>query len=71
MTKINRIQLNKGIKIELEHTKSRKKAKEIAEEHLEENSCYYKKASVTGKNKLVAVKRKIKNNKLLSNLTFL
>lgn len=49
-------QLNKGTKIELEHTKNKKIAKVIAIKHLIENPNYYKKASVRGKNKLVSVK---------------
>ena len=38
-----KIQLNKGIKVEMEHTKSRIKAKEIAMDHLWENPKYYDK----------------------------
>lgn len=34
-------QLNKGIKIEMEHTKSKKVATEIAKDHLSENPNYY------------------------------
>lgn len=56
-------QLKKGATIELEHTTSMKKAKEIAKEHLKENPNYYKKASVKGINKLVAVRCKKKNKK--------
>lgn len=36
-------QLKKGIEVELEHTKSRRIAKEIAKDHLVENSKYYDK----------------------------
>jgi hypothetical protein len=36
-------QLNKGIKVEMEHTKSREKAKEIAMDHLYEDPYYYNK----------------------------
>lgn len=53
-------QLEKGIKIEMEHTKSKKVAKKIALEHLEENVDYYKEVRF-GKRyveKLVSVKRK-------------
>jgi hypothetical protein len=38
-----KIQLNKGIKVEMEHTKSRIKAKEIAMDHLWEDPKYYDK----------------------------
>jgi hypothetical protein len=38
-----KIQLNKGIKVEMEHTKSRVKAKEIAMDHLWEDPKYYDK----------------------------
>jgi hypothetical protein len=38
-----KIQLNKGIKVEMEHTKSRVKAREIAMDHLWENPKYYDK----------------------------
>ena len=36
-------QLNKGIKVEMEHTDDRKKAKEIALDHLFEDPKYYDK----------------------------
>jgi hypothetical protein len=36
-------QLKNGIKIEMEHTKDRKIAKEIAKDHLSEDPNYYKK----------------------------
>ena len=36
-------QLDKGTKIEFEHTNDRKKAREIAMNHLTEDSEYYKK----------------------------
>ena len=68
MEKYSKTQLEKGIKIELEHTKSRKQAEEIAEEHLEENPNYYKKASVRGKNKLVSVKNRSRKKKKSFNL---
>lgn len=38
-----KIQLNKGIKVELEHTKDKKIAKEIAMDHLWEDPSYYSK----------------------------
>jgi hypothetical protein len=38
-----KVQLNKGIKVEMEHTKSRIKAKEIAMDHLWEDPKYYDK----------------------------
>lgn len=37
----SRAQINKGIKVELEHTKNRTMAKEIAKDHLVENPKYY------------------------------
>lgn len=37
----NRKQLLKGIKVEMEHTKNRKIAEEIAKDHLSENNFYY------------------------------
>jgi len=36
-------QLDAGIKVELEHTKDKKLAKEIAKDHLSEDPNYYKK----------------------------
>lgn len=57
---LNKKQLEKGIKIELEHTKNRMIACKIAREHLRENPKYYKEASVSGINKLVRVKKKPK-----------
>lgn len=36
-------ELKKGIKIEMEHTKNEKIAKEIAKDHLTEDPNYYKK----------------------------
>jgi hypothetical protein len=39
-------QLNAGIKVELEHTKDRAVAKEVAKDHLTESADYYKKLKV-------------------------
>ena len=39
----NKKELRLGIKVELEHTRSRRLAKEIAKDHLVENSQYYSK----------------------------
>jgi hypothetical protein len=41
--KILKLQLDKGIKVEMEHTKSRVKAKEIAMDHISEDPKYYDK----------------------------
>ena len=38
----NKVQLRKGIKVELEHTKNKELAKEIAKDHLTEHPDYYK-----------------------------
>ena len=43
MYKNLKLELDKGIKVEMEHTKSRVKAKEIAMDHLFEDPNYYKK----------------------------
>jgi hypothetical protein len=43
MYKELKLQLEKGIKVEMEHTKSRLKAKEIAMDHLFEDPKYYDK----------------------------
>jgi hypothetical protein len=43
MYKELKLQLDKGIKVEMEHTKSRIKAKEIAMDHLSEDPKYYEK----------------------------
>jgi len=50
-------QLQKGTRIELEHTKNKLLALKIAKQHLKENKNYYKLASVTGINKLVSIKK--------------
>lgn len=42
-TKILKSQIAKGIKVEMEHTKSRVLARKIAIDHLHENPNYYKK----------------------------
>lgn len=41
-------ELEMGIKVELEHTKDREKAKEIALDHLSENPHYYNKLKKSG-----------------------
>lgn len=38
----NKRELEKGIKVELEHTNSKKVAKRIAKHHLDEHKDYYK-----------------------------
>lgn len=43
MYKTLKLELDKGIKVEMEHTKSRLKAKEIAMDHLSEDPKYYQK----------------------------
>ena len=45
MYKTLKLQLDKGIRVEMEHTKSRIKAKEIAMDHLSEDPKYYDKLS--------------------------
>jgi hypothetical protein len=42
----DQVQLDKGTKVEFEHTDDRKKAREIAMDHLTEDSDYYKKLEV-------------------------
>jgi hypothetical protein len=39
-------ELERGIKVEMEHTKDRKVAKEIAKDHLTEDPNYYKKLKI-------------------------
>jgi len=47
----NRKQLSKGIKVELEHTNDKKIAREIAMDHLKEDSKYYTKLAKMEKKK--------------------
>ena len=53
-------QLNKGAKIEMEHTSSKKMAKKIANDHLKENIDYYKYSSGKGKEFLVSDSKRYK-----------
>lgn len=57
-TKISKSELKKGAKMEQEHTKSRKKAKKIAVDHLKEYPAYY-----NDKTGLPAMERKLKKIK--------
>lgn len=45
---VNRYELEKGIKVEMEHTDSKAKAEEIARDHLAENPAYYSKLEKAG-----------------------
>lgn len=42
-SKYDKDQLNKGVKVEMEHTDDKELAKEIAKDHLEEDGKYYDK----------------------------
>ena len=53
----NIVQLNKGIKIEMEHTRNKKIAKEISKDHLSEDPLYYEKLAKMEKKK----RRKIRS----------
>lgn len=48
-------QLIKGSKIEMEHTKSKKVAQQIAKDHLKENVNYYKYTKSKGKEFLISI----------------
>jgi len=45
---VNRYELEKGIKVEMEHTDSKAKAEEIARDHLAEDPAYYSKLEKAG-----------------------
>lgn len=45
---VNKYELEKGIKVEMEHTDSKAKAEEIARDHLAENPNYYSKLEKAG-----------------------
>ena len=57
-TKISKTEIQTGIKMEQEHTKSKKKAKKIAMDHLKEYPTYYNK-----KTGLPAMEKKLKKAK--------
>jgi len=54
---INKKELKIGIKVELEHTKSRARAKKIAAQHLTEFGNYYTKGLLPMEKKLKALKK--------------
>ena len=58
--KISKAEIKKGIKMEQEHTKCKKKAKKIAADHLKEFPTYY-----NDKTGLPAMERKLKKIKKL------
>jgi hypothetical protein len=57
--KFSKRELQLGIPVELEHTKSRKKAKKIAMQHLCEFSNYYSKGLIPMERRLKRLSRKL------------
>jgi len=51
-------QIEKGVKIEMEHTNDKDKAREIAKDHLVENADYYKKLDIMEKSELKDLEKK-------------
>ena len=51
-------EVEKGVKVEMEHTNDKDKAREIAKDHLVENKDYYKKLDIMEKSELKEMEKK-------------